>query len=621
MSVVDFAFGGAPYIAGTGFHFRDQTVYASAPIPAVSCQIDCRWEKGATAGHQSVMHWNEGTRQDHQKQAPWELAEVLQSDNLSPWDQVSWKDTHARKGWQEETASNAQPHLLVWGNETIKDGAPAHSRWDHSIRALFGATGFHYLNRIPLKDSLRSTGWHSVALYGLAPPTAPGNLPAYLPNQQPLNFLFAGQDLYSFNYTPEVFFHFSGDQPEKQAQTRDTRCSSRWNGTPSRRQGYYKLPWGFGRSAYALDPYIGIKYPDYDGPITPPGEPEAPEDKPSYLIMNTVQINELAGGTPLLAENIKISVDIDSFVWTFSGDLLNQASLSLVAPDGVSAKEIEVIINGYRWVFMIERYNMRAQFPAQTYQISGVSRTQYLALPYAPKQTKTYTAALQASQIVHEELSAIGFTANWEPLLPDWTIGANVYSYVAKTPMEVVSEIVNSVGAIAIAVPDQNQFEIKRRYKALPWQWDAQPLAAVDNIVSESMVLSFSLEWQPSQAYNAVYVSGIHTGRAVNVVRSSTAGDRPAEDVVGVLYLDEQQIAEKARAIMSDSGNQSVITVQVPLPPGLGSPGLLIPGNLVEYRNAQGAAQFRALCLSNAISISGVGAAEVTQTVKLERHY
>lgn len=540
-------------------------------VPTVIKNASATWGESSRRERVDDVVWNEATISELNISVFRQRVDEMSSGVLSAWDRVATKEISAVDEWGTQKAVHAQPEALRWGTKTIVDAAPALALWDLSVKPLRTKFLFQYLNVIPSIDKSSGGRWQDLTR------TANSKI--------------------------------------------DKAHKTKWIGIPPNKQDSYKLPWGFGHSAYKLDPYIGIKYPDYTGPITPPGEPDLPEDKPSYIIMNTVQINELAGGTPLLAENASISIDIDSFVWTFSCDLLNRASLTMVEPTGAGLKEIEVLINGYRWVFMIERYDMSAQFPAERYRVYGVSRTQYLGSPYAPKQTKKYTQTLQAQQIVNEEINPAGFTSTWEAALPNWTVDANIFGYNGKTPIEVVSEIVDAVGAIVVPETDIDQIAIKQRYKALPWNWDAQATGALDNIVSESMVLSLSLEWQPDQSYNAVYISGIEAGRAVNVVRNGTAGDRPAPDIVGTLYLDEQQIAEKGRSVLASGGNQSVVTIQVPLPPGQSAPGLFRPGNFIEYRNSQGAAQFRALCLSNTISISGTGAANVTQNIKLERHH
>ncbi|MFK0571589.1 hypothetical protein, partial [Endozoicomonas sp.] len=54
----------------------------------------------------------------------------------------------------------------------------------------------------------------------------------------------------------------------------------------------------------------------------------------SYLLMNIVTTVALPARTPIELPNLEISLDIDSFSWSFTGQLWGASNLALIEPDG-----------------------------------------------------------------------------------------------------------------------------------------------------------------------------------------------------------------------------------------------------------------------------------------------
>ena len=283
------------------------------------------------------------------------------------------------------------------------------------------------------------------------------------------------------------------------------------------------VPWGFGQKA--LDETVKGKYGgEKDPDIIEKPEPEQPEIRESYLLMNIITTVVLPERTPLELPSMEISLDIDSFSWSFTGQLFGASNIALVQPDENGPKQIEVDINGWKWVFIIERYSTNRRFGDERYTLYGSSRTQLLAAPYAPLRSKSNTSALNAKQAITEELANTGFTATYPDLndysTPDWVMPGGSFSYQSQTAMQVVARIAGTAGSVVIPSRNADQLNIQPRYPASPWAWDN---ATMDRIVPASMVISLSANWRPEQAYNAVYVSGTNAGVAVNVKRSGSS--------------------------------------------------------------------------------------------------
>ena len=279
-------------------------------------------------------------------------------------------------------------------------------------------------------------------------------------------------------------------------------------------------------------------------------------------------------------------------------------------------------INGWKWVFIIERYSTNRHFGDERYTIYGSSRTQLLAAPYVPQRSKSNTTALNAKQAITEELAPFieesGFTATYPDLndysTPDWIIPAGSFSYQNQTAMQVVAKVTTTAGSVIIPSRDNDQVSIQPRYPASPWAWST---ATMNRIVPASMVISLSANWRPEQVCNAVYVSGTNEGVVVNVKRAGNNGDNPAPDILEDWLTETQVNTERGRNELAKGGNQSLTTIELTLADSNTVPGLIEPGMLVEFQDITG--DWQGLSLATSISAGGRGS--VIQSVELERHY
>ena len=294
-------------------------------------------------------------------------------------------------------------------------------------------------------------------------------------------------------------------------------------------------------------------------------------------------------------------------------------------PDSSGPKQVEVDINGWKWVFIIERYSTHRVFGKEKYTVYGTSRTQLLAAPYAPLRnkgrSKSSSSDINAKQAITEELTGSpwseGFTAEYPNIddydTPDWVIPGGSFSYQNQTAMQVVAKIASTAGSVIIPARDSDTLSIQPRYPSSPWAWGG---ATMDSIIPASMVVSLSASWRPEPEYNAVYVSGTHAGIAVNVKRIGSAGDEPAPDILEDWLTETQVNTERGRNELAKGGHQSIINLELPLTDTSTAPGLVVPGRLVEVQDIAG--DWRALCLSVSIAAEN---GQVMQSVELEMHH
>lgn len=382
-----------------------------------------------------------------------------------------------------------------------------------------------------------------------------------------------------------------------------------------------------GRTIHPWDrkPRLGteVEFPSAIEPDAPAGDPPPePEIKRTYIVMNASSLIEVTTGTPLEFRDLSIELDIDSFAWTMSCTILNRASMDQIRPTSEGPAEVIATVNGHQWRFVVERYSLNRKFAREAFTVKGVSRPQLLAAPYAPKRTGRITTATTATQAMTEQLQFTGFSVSRQTGLTDYVIPAGAWGWDNKTAMEVIAELAAAQGAAVVPDREDDVLHIKHRYKlAGPWAYDELPMESVDAIIADTMTISYASQWEPQPEYNAVFVSGITDGVAIDVVRQGTAGDKAAADIFDDLNVEASQCRERGLAAIAAGGNQEIVTIETVLPTS-GSPGLIEPAMLVEVRDAiEPANTWRGNVLSVSISVGQPGTGRVTQTVKIERHH
>ncbi|WP_419835305.1 hypothetical protein [Endozoicomonas atrinae] len=570
-------------------------------------------------------HWQTGANRQRQSTAiystsrPVSTSRSQSSQQAKPLEAASfglyWSDVTKKEVKVSFSHSMSQKKEAISGDQWQHTGnkdSQRSQRWDQSIQATDEKNRDHW-NQPSNIDSDQSSPFRRVDEF--SPPHQIDKFGYLIPGASLLNFRFSGQP-YSPEAAPAVYFRMGHRIEAKVIQPRDSKRSSIFQSIRAEDQPVI-LPWGFGQKAKdesVTGNYGGETDPD----IVEKPEPEQPEIRESYLLMNVITTVVLPARTPLELPSMEISLDIDSFSWSFTGELWGASNIALVEPDENGPKQIEVDINGWKWIFIIERYSTNRRFGDERYTLYGSSRTQLLAAPYAPQRSKSNSANLNAKQAITEELANTGFTATYPDLndysTPDWIMPGGSFSYQNQTAMQVVAKIATTAGSVVIPSRDNDQVSIQPRYPASPWHWNT---ATMDKIVPASMVISLSANWRPEQAYNAVYVSGTNAGVAVNVKRTGSNGDNPAPDILEDWLTETQVNTERGRNELAKGGNQSITTIELPLTDTNTAPGLIEPGMLVEVQDITG--DWQALCLATSISASGVG--NVVQSVELERHY
>lgn len=548
---------------------------------------------------------------------PWGTGSACELDAGLYWYQVPEQDIALRIRWGIAAGRDAH-NAASWYQVPDKDQQQAVA-WRRTKRQLDPCLRVRFKPRLPEKDM------DQLARYGRVDEFGPRRSPEqimrdslYLPNTVPVVFEFGGRR-YQPALMPELVFDFRYQPKQYRSQPVDSGASRiRW-GTAEQINADRRVRWRWG---IPTDPVpTDVRYPDWDGPVIIIPDPESagePDIKETYMIPNSVAVTVLPDGTPLAADSFTISRDIDSYSWSLDMQLFGRESMQLVRPDGSGQKNIQIVINGHTWVFLVSGYSSADKFPAERFSVKGSSRTQLLGEPYARQFSAVNAVDINARQAVEDLLQHTGFTLTWDSVNQnpsDWTISAGALSYTDQTPMQVACRVAESIGAVIKPSMALDEFAVVPRYRDPVWHWNT---TLVDRIVPHQIISDMAGEWSPRPEYNSCYVSGVSYGVAVDVRRAGTAGNEPAPDVYDELITSTDAARMRGIAEICKGGNQEVVTLTIPLFPAETPPGLIHPAALCEIR-PYNEANWRGLCLSTTISV--VNYSTVHQQIKLERHH
>ena len=335
-------------------------------------------------------------------------------------------------------------------------------------------------------------------------------------------------------------------------------------------------------------------------------------DRRYYAVMNTCSVVRLPELTELPVTAVALDCDADSWGWSVSLSLAGPDGWALCQPDlNGLPREVEITINGHQWTAMLDDPQLTRSFNSRKITAKGMSRSGWLAAPYASATTVSYAVPRTAQQVAEEILDGTGWSIDWRlPADPHWLIPAG--SYLATgTPLERLLNLISAVKGCLYSDPASYAFIAYPRYPVLPWHWDA---GLADAALPESALLSWNQVSQDRAELNRVYVSGTTAGVLLELTRAGTAGDlQPTQPIVDALLTDSYAARARAEAELAGAGTGYEVQVETILG-GTESIPLVRPGLICEFAGLRGVVRS---CSINA-SRNGGGLA-VRQGLKLER--
>ncbi len=617
---VDLLFTVSPYSApdplAVELDFVDVQYYGPIPwaTPSITAELRAMLQTASAEGNETAIRAAGATLAD--RDARLDCGRAIVGDDSIQLLFAKSELSDMATGLSLGTAGISFGELRGGWNNTVVADTERTQAWDEAAAIDKRDYVSSWIMTSQFVDQSRSASWFSVNVSGIVY----DDEAARLALQNTDTGLSVTLNFHGEPSKPEnpidMVFAFGYVVPARPIVPHDVTTSITARQATPRDDGKF-IPWGLGDSIWR-----GWNLPYPVGPNLPPGPlpGEIPEIKLVYLSMNTLQIETIIDETPLDIKDVSISLDIDSLSWQFSGTVYGEASLNLVKPDEGGMKEISVTINGHEWLLMIERYSSDEQFPTKKFGISGISRTQYMAAPFAPTRSYTNSSATTAKQACENELASTGFTLAWalggDADLPDWAIPAGALSYRDRSPAQVIGQIVKAAGGVMIPSRNSDSWTIKPRYSTPSWQWSG---ASPDVVIYVGMVRSRSAQFEPGPSFDACYVSGINQGEAVDVRRQGSGGLSPMPDIYDDLITDAQPAISRGKVELSAAGNKIIETLSVLIPENAAAPGIITPGQIAKIIHDDAGLDYFALVLSTRISVQRAGAAEIYQSVTLER--
>jgi len=330
------------------------------------------------------------------------------------------------------------------------------------------------------------------------------------------------------------------------------------------------LPWGPGQP---VDDGPDIPFRD-DDPQRPGDYPDIIPPRGTYTVDNTISVIRKSDSAPILASAVQASIDMDSVAHSVSLVVHRENDLAIVDPStGLGPREVTITVNGWSMVALIERYRRVEAFGRPAWQLQGRGRSAALLAPYAHAATGISSGLAAASQLATDALAGTGWTLAWDAV--DWNIGAGEYSYREASPLDRVSRIAATIGALVEPDTLTRTLTVRPRFAVNPSGWLGSTPSAV---IPAGVITQLETSYEPGIARNAVYVTGGTQGVNVNATRQGTAGDNPLENITDDLVTTLEAGAERARIAIYGSGPRSDVTLELPMmdPPGYPQPGDIV---------------------------------------------
>lgn len=299
-------------------------------------------------------------------------------------------------------------------------------------------------------------------------------------------------------------------------------------------------------------------------------------EKQVYQMQHTITAT-LENGTPLKINNVKLTLDNDSFAWQFSCDLLDITQVDLVKQTTDTPVILTVTIDGFEFKMLCEKTTESRTFANRRVSLTGRSLSALLTEPYAAQKTKLIDKDLTiqqlASSLLPRDFSLSWSASNTKP----WKIPANTYSYTQKTPAQSLVDLAQSIGASAIASRNQKAILLQTKYPVLPWKFET---TAPNVVIPDAAILSVSYRNVTQNQANAVYIHGDENGILARVKLKGTAADKLAATQNNVLITHVDAARMLGSTILANNYQQPIIQ-SITLPFG-GDFGMVEVGHFVR---------------------------------------
>ena len=312
----------------------------------------------------------------------------------------------------------------------------------------------------------------------------------------------------------------------------------------------------------------------------PPGGTVVVPIRRVYMIFNSVTLYRVDTGAALRALSFSMSLNDGSWTWNWEASLHESARNHLGRDGSGRPAELAVVVNGVNFRLLLENRAKDERFsPELRFSVSGRGKAAMLDEAYAPSMNFGNTADRTAQQLAAEVLTINGAPIGWdiEWGLTDWLVPGGAWTFQG-TYISAINDIATAVGGYVQPHNTDAMLRILPRYPAAPWDWGS---VTPDVVIPRMTAEVVSTDYVDKPVYNQVHVGGIAAGVFGPWKRAGTAGDREAPQVTHALITHADAQRQRARAVLSDTGSQALISLSMQVRP---ESGVIMPGKYIRYQ-------------------------------------
>lgn len=334
-----------------------------------------------------------------------------------------------------------------------------------------------------------------------------------------------------------------------------------------------------------------------------------------YMTAHTIQAHRLPDLAEVPIFEASVSADAGSYCWTLSAS--GPSSLfEQLAPQSGLPVQLRLTLDGIPFVFAVDSLSRSGSFGKTGVSISGRSVTALIGAPYLRATTRANTGSSRlAHQLAGDALEFTGVALDWG--LTDWVVPAGAWSHNG-TPLDAVQAIAQAAGGYLQSHRSQATLLTRHPYSqrtgdnpGAPWGWMTGP---ADVELAPDAIITDGTERNDGADINAVYVSGTAQGVLALVKRTGTAADKLAAMVTDPLMTHADAARQRGLSILGAAGSKYHVRLELPVLTGIGQPGVLDVGQLVQVNATQ---PWRGRV--RAVSVNAKRPS-LRQTITLERH-
>jgi hypothetical protein len=305
-----------------------------------------------------------------------------------------------------------------------------------------------------------------------------------------------------------------------------------------------------------------------------------------YMTVHNVFAQLLPSMASVPIYDATLSADVGSFAWSFSANgpesLFTQLARSSALP-----VQIKLTIDGLEWVFLVETLRRTAAFGKHGVAITGRSVTALVGEPWTRSSAYNNGSAMTAQQIAAQALDLSDVALDWG--ITDWLVPTGAWSHNGSR-LSAVQRVAEAAGGYLQSHRSAATLQVRHPYPLLPggvpggpWNWAS---VTPDIELAADAVITSGKEAKDGADIDAVYISGTNQGVVALVKRTGTAGAKLAAMQVDPLITHVDAATQRGLSTLGTAGAKEHITLELPVLTGVGQPGVIDVGKLVQVNES-----------------------------------